>query len=147
MRQTETERKDAERREIRAQIRNCEDAIDELNGEFGRLNQKIEEQQEVKRRYDNMCAQVEEAKARKRGNTRDIEPYVRNVKFLYGYQSRMYEFLDGQRAASNRDSMDIVAEKMTNEINANEQRREELRRQIAGKHEKIAELSRKLGGI
>lgn len=147
MRQTETDRKDAERREIRAKIRRCEDAIDELNGEFGRLNQKIEQQQEVKRRYDSMYAQVEEAKARKRGCTRSIEPYVRNVKFLYGYQSQMYEFLDGQRAASNRDSMDFVAEKMTNEINANEQRREELRRQIAGKNEKIAELSRKLGGI
>lgn len=147
MRQTEAECREAERQAIRAQIRDCENTIDELNGEFGKLNQKIEQQQEAKRRYDNMRNQVEEAKARKRGSTRGIEPYVRNVKFLYGYQSRMYEFLDGQRAANNRACIESVAEKMTNAINANVQRREELSRQIASYHNKIAELSRRLGGI
>ena len=147
MRQKETERMEAERREIRAQIRECEATIDDFNGEFGRLNQKIEQQQEAKSRYDNMCVQVEEAKARKRGSTRGIEPYVRNIKFLYGYQSRMYEFLDGQRAAGNRKCMEDVAERMANTINSNLQRREELRRQIAACHDKITELCRELGGI
>lgn len=147
MRQTEAERREAERQAIRAQIRNCENTIDELNGEIGKLNQKIEQQQEAKRRYDNMSNQVEEAKARKRSCTRGIEPYVRNVKFLYGYQSRMYEFLDGQRAANNRACMECVAERMTSAINANVQKREALSRQIASYHNKIAELSRRLGGI
>ena len=147
MRQTETERKETECRAIRAQIRSCEDTIDELNGELGRVSQEIELQQEVKSRYDNMCVQVEEAKARKRGSTRSIEPYVRNVKFLYGYQSYMYEFIDGQRAADNRMRMELMAEGMTNAFNANVQRREELRRQIVVYHDKIDKLCRKLGGI
>ena len=147
MRQTETERREAERWAIQAQIRECENTINELNGEFGKLNQKIEMQQEAKNRYDNMCIQVEEAKARKRGSTRGIEPYVRNVKFLYGYQSRMYEFLDGQRAVRNQRYMEDVVERMINAINANVQRREELKSQMVECHDKIAKLCRKLGGI
>lgn len=130
-----------------AQIRNCENTIDDLNQEIGRINQKLERQQEAKKHYDNMCIQVESAKERKRGNTRNMELYVRNVKFLYGYQSRMYEFLDGQRASESRRCMEEVAEKMITAINDNIQRLEELRRQIADYHGKIAQLNRKLGGI
>ena len=59
----------------------------------------------------------------------------------------MYEFLDGQRATGSRRSMEEVAEKMTTAINDNIQRLEELRRQIADYHGKIAQLNRKLGGI
>lgn len=147
MRQTQAEQREAQRQAIRAQIRNCENTIDDLNQEIGRINQKLERQQEAKKHYDNMCIQVESAKERKRGNTRNMELYVKNVKFLYGYQSRMYEFLDGQRATGSRRSMEEVAEKMTTAINDNIQRLEELRRQIADYHSKIAQLNRKLGGI
>lgn len=147
MRQTQAEQREAQRQAIRAQIRNCENTIDDLKQEIGRINQKLERQQEAKKHYDNMCIQVESAKERKRGNTRNMESYVRNVKFLYGYQSRMYEFLDGQRASESRRCMEEVAEKMTTAINDNIQRLEELRRQIADYHSKIAQLNRKLGGI
>lgn len=147
MRQTEAEQREAQRQAIRGQIRSCENHIEELNDEIRRINRKLEQQQEAKGRYDNMCKEVEGAKERKRGNARNLESYVKDVKFLYGYQSRMYEFLNGQRASDSRRSMEEAAEKMTIEINDNIQKLEELRRKIANYHGKIEQLNRKLGGI
>lgn len=41
MQQTERERREAEKQAICAEIRSCEDRIDELNGVLGGLEQKI----------------------------------------------------------------------------------------------------------
>ena len=49
MRQTQAEQREAQRQAIRAQIRNCENTIDDLNQEIGRINQKLERQQEAKK--------------------------------------------------------------------------------------------------
>lgn len=147
MQQTERERREAEKRAIRADIRNCEDRIDELNGELGRLEQKIAVQQEVQRSCTNMNTEVQEVTARKREHFHRMELYVAHVKFLYGYQSQHYEFLDGRRASDYRERMEAGRERMEHIINTNIQRSEELKRQIAANHDKIAKLCRKLGGI
>lgn len=42
--QTQAEQREAQRQAIRAQIRNCENTIDDLNQEIGRINQKLERQ-------------------------------------------------------------------------------------------------------
>lgn len=147
MQQTERERREAEKQAIRAEIRSCEDRIDELNGVLGGLEQKIAVQQEVQRNCANMNTEVEEAVARKRGHFQRMEQYVAHVKFLYGYQNQLYEFLDGRRASDYRERMEAGRERMEHIINANIQRREELKRQIAANHDKITKLYRKLGGI
>ncbi len=49
MRQTQAEQREAQRQTICVQIRNCENTIDDLNQEIGRINQKLERQQEAKK--------------------------------------------------------------------------------------------------
>ena len=51
-------RNDAEReelqREIRSQIRVCEDQIEEWSGQIARLNEKIDQQKQLEREYAAM---------------------------------------------------------------------------------------------
>ena len=139
--------RDAQRAALRTEIRNRENAIDGLEEEIRRISQIVERQRAAKGRYENLCNQVECAKERKKGSVRGIETYGRNVKFLDGYQSRIYDFLSGQRAAGNREYVEDALIRMQNEINANEQKMEELCAGIRQHNRSIEELMKRMGRI
>lgn len=152
MNQTEAQKRrqaerDAQRAALRTEIRNRENAIDGLEEEIRRMSQIVERQRAAKGRYENMCSQIECAKERKKGSVREIETYGRNVKFLDGYQSRMYDFLSGQRAAGSREYVEDALIRMQNEINTNEQKIEELRAGIRQHNRSIEELLGRMGRI
>ena len=78
MRQTQAEQREAQRQAIRA----CSDKkLWKYHRWFKSRNwknkSKVGTTARSKKSYDNMCIQVESAKERKRGNTRNMELYVK----------------------------------------------------------------------
>lgn len=116
---------------LRRKIQDCEDKIDTMTAEINRLEERIWQQQEVRKKYQQVCGELEDARKEKENRLQQMAVYHPYVRCAKGYGKQADDLLEGDRSYRNQEQLWDMKERMTKTINENQQKLETLREQVS----------------
>lgn len=143
----EEARKERRRAELREQIRNVENEIDDYNNQISDLDSKLQQQRSMKAYFETKCDDLANEKRAKRTCAEKIEAYTENLRFAKGYLGAMDDLLEGTTAQSYATCQQEMNDCMQTEIDKNQSILEGLIETRDGKYKELEKLNNELDSI